>query len=163
LREVLELTRARWSDMAQQRGVVIELRSESARGTATAMAIESELREALVNLVLTAVDAMPEGGTLTLKTGSTGEPGEQEGRVFIEVSDDGVGMDEDTRHRCLEPFFTTKGERGTGLGLAMVYGIAQRHGMSIDIRSAPGQGTTFRLTFPDRPPQAQPARVPTRV
>jgi CheY-like chemotaxis protein len=70
-------------------------------------------------------------------------------------------MDEETRRRCFEPFFTTKGERGTGLGLAMVYGIAQRHGMSIDIRSAPGEGTTFRLTFPDRPPQAQvPVPVP---
>jgi CheY-like chemotaxis protein len=113
------------------------------------------LREALVNLVLNGVDAMPEGGTLTLRTGTTGETGEQEARVFIEVSDTGIGMDEDTRRRCLEPFFTTKGERGTGLGLAMVYGIAQRHGMSIDIRSLPGAGATIRLTFPDRPPQAQ--------
>jgi len=164
LREVLELTRARWSDMAQQRGVVIETRIESARGTATAMAIESELREALVNLVLNAVDAMPEGGTLILRTGSTGDDRDHEGRVFIEVSDTGVGMDEDTRRRCLEPFFTTKGERGTGLGLAMVYGIAQRHGMSIDIHSAPEEGTTIRLTFPDRPPQAQvvPVIPPTR-
>ena len=59
-------------------------------------------------------------------------------------------MDEATRRRCLEPFFTTKGERGSGLGLAMVYGIAQRHGMDIDIESAPGKGTTFRLTFPRR-------------
>jgi signal transduction histidine kinase/CheY-like chemotaxis protein len=154
LREVLELTRARWSDMAQQRGVVIETRIESLRGTATALAIESELREALVNLVLNAVDAMPEGGTLTLRTGHTGEGPDSAGRVFIEVIDNGIGMDEETRRRCLEPFFTTKGERGTGLGLAMVYGIAERHGMSIDIRSAPRAGTTFRLTFPDRPPQA---------
>jgi CheY-like chemotaxis protein len=151
---VLELTRARWSDMAQQRGVVIETRIESARGTATAMAIESELREALVNLVLNAVDAMPAGGTLTLRTGSSGDFADAAGRVFIEVSDTGIGMDEDTRRRCFEPFFTTKGERGTGLGLAMVYGIAQRHGMSIDIQSVPGAGTTLRLTFPDQAPQA---------
>src|SRR5262249_28973580 len=73
------------------------------------------------------------------------------GRVFIEVVDTGIGMDEDTRRRCLEPFFTTKGERGSGLGLAMVYGIAQRHDMNIDINSARGKGTTFRLIFPDRP------------
>ena len=72
------------------------------------------------------------------------------GRVFIEVIDTGIGMDEETRRRCLEPFFTTKGERGSGLGLAMVYGIAQRHDMDIDITSAPGAGTTFRLTFPAR-------------
>jgi CheY-like chemotaxis protein len=57
-------------------------------------------------------------------------------------------MDEETRRRCLEPFYTTKGERGTGLGLAMVYGVAQRHGAELDVRSAPGEGTTVRLSFP---------------
>ena len=146
LREVLDLTRARWSDMAQQRGLVIEPRLEAASGDATALGVESELREALVNLVLNAIDAMPEGGRLTLRAGRDGT--DEDARVFIEVADSGVGMDEETRRRCLEPFFTTKGERGSGLGLAMVYGIAQRHAMEIDIDSAPGKGTTFRLTFP---------------
>jgi signal transduction histidine kinase/ActR/RegA family two-component response regulator len=146
LREVLDLTRARWSDMAQQRGVVIEPRLEAASGDAMAMGVESELREALVNLVLNAIDAMPEGGRLTMRAGRTGTT--EDAPVFLEVADDGVGMDEATRRRCLEPFFTTKGERGSGLGLAMVYGIAQRHDMEIDIESAPGKGTTFRLTFP---------------
>jgi CheY-like chemotaxis protein/anti-sigma regulatory factor (Ser/Thr protein kinase) len=143
---VLDLTRARWSDMAQQRGVVIETRLEAASGDATALGVESELREALVNLVLNAIDAMPEGGRLTLRAGRDGTG--DDARIFIEVTDTGVGMDEETRRRCLEPFFTTKGERGSGLGLAMVYGIAQRHSMEIGIVSAPGQGTTFRLTFP---------------
>jgi signal transduction histidine kinase/ActR/RegA family two-component response regulator len=146
LREVLDLTRARWSDMAQQRGVVIETRLEAASGDANALGVESELREALVNLVLNAIDAMPEGGRLTLRAARDGTG--EDSRVFIEVSDTGVGMDEETRRHCLEPFFTTKGERGSGLGLAMVYGIAQRHAMEIDIVSAPGKGTTFRLTFP---------------
>src|SRR4029079_6866730 len=122
LREVLELTRARWSDMAQQRGVVIEARIESPSDGVTAMGIESELRAALVNLVLNAIDAMPNGGKLTLRSGR-----DSGRRAFIEIIDNGIGMDEDTQRRCLEPFFTTKGERGTGLGLAMVYGIAQRH------------------------------------
>jgi signal transduction histidine kinase/ActR/RegA family two-component response regulator len=152
LREVLDLTRARWSDMAQQRGVVIEPRLEAASGDAMAMGVESELREALVNLVLNAIDAMPEGGRLTVRAGRTGTT--EDARIFLEVADDGVGMDEDTRRRCLEPFFTTKGERGSGLGLAMVYGIAQRHDMEIDIESAPGKGTTFRLTFPRQTPAA---------
>jgi CheY-like chemotaxis protein len=64
------------------------------------------------------------------------------------VSDTGIGMDEDTRRRCLEPFFTTKGERGTGLGLAMVYGMIQRHSAELEIESAAGKGTTVRLGFP---------------
>ncbi len=67
--------------------------------------------------------------------------------MYIEVSDTGVGMDDDTQRRCLEPFFTTKGERGTGLGLAMVYGMVQRHSAEIEIESAPGRGTTVRLVF----------------
>ncbi len=67
--------------------------------------------------------------------------------VVIEVSDTGIGMDEDTRRRCLEPFYTTKGERGTGLGLAMVYGMVQRHSAELEIESAIGKGTTMRLIF----------------
>jgi CheY-like chemotaxis protein len=69
-------------------------------------------------------------------------------RILIDVSDTGIGMDEDTRRRCLEPFYTTKGERGTGLGLAMVYGMVQRHSAELDIDSATGRGTTVRLSFP---------------
>jgi CheY-like chemotaxis protein len=89
---------------------------------------------------------MPEGGTLTVETRSVkGEGGMAS--VVIEVSDTGVGMDEDTRRLCLEPFFTTKGERGTGLGLPMVYGMLQRHSAELEIDSAPGRGTTFRLIF----------------
>ena len=104
------------------------------------MGVESEIREALVNLVFNAVDAMPEGGTLTLRTKVSHRPTRQPTASHVEVSDTGIGMDEDTRRRCLEPFFTTKGERGTGLGLAMVYGIVQRHSADIEIESARGQG-----------------------
>jgi len=155
-REVLELTRARWSDMAHQRGTVIETKVESEGESPIVMALASELREALINLILNATDAMPDGGTLTLRTGHALEAGKGVARrVFIEVSDTGAGMDEATRRRCLEPFFTTKGDRGSGLGLAMVYGIAQRHGADIDIISAPGEGTTFRITFPLTSPAAQ--------
>ena len=157
LREVLELTRARWSDMAQQRGVFIETAVESMADDTTVMVIESELREALVNLVLNAIDAMPEGGKLTLRAGRIGAAVDPASRVFIEVSDTGTGMDEETRRRCLEPFFTTKGERGSGLGLAMVYGITQRHEAEIDIISTPGAGSTFRITFPPPKPAARPA------
>ena len=67
---------------------------------------------------------------------------------MLEVRDTGVGMDEETRRRCLEPFFTTKGKRGTGLGLAMVYGMAQRHDATVEVESEHGAGTTVRLKFP---------------
>jgi signal transduction histidine kinase/ActR/RegA family two-component response regulator len=156
LQDVLELTRARWSDMAQGRGAVIETAVDTQGETPYVMAIEAELREALINLVLNATDAMPEGGRLTLRTGFSLEAGKSVSRrVYIEVSDTGLGMDEATRRRCLEPFFTTKGDRGSGLGLAMVYGITQRHGVDIDIQSAPREGTTFRLTFPLTAPAPQ--------
>jgi PAS domain S-box-containing protein len=151
--QVVDLTRARWSDMAQQRGVAIEMRTELAPNLPGIMGAEHEIRDALTNLIFNAVDAMPTGGTLTLRTKMTPEQGDRPEElaiakfVQIEVIDEGVGMDEDTRRRCLEPFFTTKGERGTGLGLAMVYGMMQRHGADIEIDGELGKGTTVRLRF----------------
>lgn len=147
VQQVLDLTRARWSDMPQQRGIVIALRTELADALPMLPGSVGEIREALTNLVFNAVDAMPDGGTLSVCTSCTGAAGEAR-QVRIEVGDTGIGMDENTRRRCLEPFFTTKGERGTGLGLAMVYGMMERHGASIDIVTAPGQGTAVRLDFP---------------
>jgi len=144
--QVVNLTRVRWSDMPLQSGVVITQHSDLAPGLPSILGVESEIREALTNLVFNAVDAMPSGGTLTLRTRRI--DGIAGGTVAIEVSDTGVGMDEDTRRRCMEPFFTTKGERGTGLGLAMVYGTIQRHNAEIEIDSTPGKGTTFRIRFP---------------
>ncbi len=111
------------------------------------MGDEVELRDALTNLVFNAVDAMPEGGTLTLRTRPVVD-GDGRATVRIEVGDSGVGMDEDTRRRCIEPFFTTKGERGTGLGLASVYGMLQRHSAALEVDSVPGKGTTMRMIFP---------------
>jgi len=146
VQQVIDLTRARWRDMPQSRGIVIRALTELAPDLPEIMGIESEIREALTNLVFNAVDAMPEGGTLTLRTRVThADP--QHPAVAVEVADTGVGMDEDTRRRCLEPFFTTKGERGTGLGLAMVFGMVQRHSAEVEIDSALGAGTTMRLVF----------------
>jgi signal transduction histidine kinase/methyl-accepting chemotaxis protein/ActR/RegA family two-component response regulator len=170
IRQVIDLSRARWSDMPQQRGVCIEMKTDLQENLPPVLGVESEIREALVNLVFNAVDAMSEGGTLTLRT-KTARPPNDPGHevVQVEVSDTGVGMDEETRRRCLEPFFTTKGERGTGLGLAMVYGTIRRHHADIEIDSTPGQGTTMRLVFqvPETPsatvPAPAPVVVPTRL
>jgi signal transduction histidine kinase len=150
--QVVDLTRVRWSDMPQQHGTVIGLVTDLAPELPEIMGAESEIRDALVNLVLNAVDAMPEGGTLTLRTKAVSGRLDALGvalprRVHVEVADTGVGMDEDMRRRCIEPFFTTKGERGTGLGLAMVYGVVHRHSAGIEIESEPDKGTVMRLVF----------------
>ena len=147
IHDAVELTRARWSDIPQQRGTVITLALEPAAGVPAIVGVESEIREALINLIFNAVDAMPDGGTLTIRTRGDDAESTTPRRAHLEVIDTGTGMDAETRRRCLEPFFTTKGERGTGLGLAMVYGMVQRHGANIAIESAPGQGTLVRLTF----------------
>ena len=167
IRGVLELTQARWRDQPQERGAVIELHTELASPPPVVMGAENEIRDALTNLIFNAVDAMPDGGTLTLRatsgvqrlkadTATSESPGAGAAEppaevVCLEVSDTGLGMDGETRRRCLEPFFTTKGERGTGMGLAMVYGMAQRHGADLEIDSTPGKGTTVRLIFPAAP------------
>jgi signal transduction histidine kinase/ActR/RegA family two-component response regulator/HAMP domain-containing protein len=156
--QVAELTRPRWRDIPQSMGQAIELNTDFGQNLPSFNGNASELREALTNLILNAVDAMPAGGVLTLRTRHGGwSPGtqntktESHQRLILEVIDTGVGMDEQTRRRCLEPFFSTKGKLGTGLGLAMVYGIMERHEGNIEIESQPGKGTTVRLVFPVRP------------
>ncbi len=152
VQQVIDHTHARWSDMAQQRGAAIDLRTDLASALPDVMGIESEIREALVNLVFNSLDAMPEGGKLVLRTRvETALAGAKAGThasVRLDVIDTGAGMSEEVRRRCVEPFFTTKGERGTGLGLAMVYGVAQRHDARVEIESSPGAGTMVSLCFP---------------
>jgi len=152
--QVIEMTRPRWRDIPQGRGIMIEVQTDFAAGMPKLAGIESELREALTNLVLNAVDAIPKGGKITLRTRLADYDhvagNSLPAHAILEVSDTGIGMDAETRKHCLEPFFSTKGKRGTGLGLAMVYGVVERHEGKIEIESEPGQGTTMRLIFPLR-------------
>jgi signal transduction histidine kinase/ActR/RegA family two-component response regulator len=147
VQQVLEFTRAKWYDLPQQRGIAVELHTALADDLPGIMGAEGEIRDALTNLVFNAVDAMPDGGTLTVRTRLVADS-EDVQSVRVEVSDTGIGMDDEARRRCLEPFFTTKGERGTGLGLAMVYGMIQRHSAELEIDSAVGRGTTMQIIFP---------------
>ncbi|HYT60105.1 MAG TPA: response regulator [Haliangiales bacterium] len=153
--QVVELTRPRWRDISQQRGISMEVQHDADPHLPEIIGMESELREALTNLIFNALDAMPRGGVIILRT-RVGAWAHRHGgakapsHVVLEVIDTGVGMDEQTRKHCLEPFFSTKGQLGTGLGLAMVYGVVQRHEGAIEIESAPGKGTTMRLIFPVR-------------
>ncbi|HEY7065181.1 MAG TPA: ATP-binding protein [Chloroflexota bacterium] len=164
LREVARLTAPRWRDAAQAQGRAISLHVES-EPDATLEGWPESLREVFTNLVFNAVDALPNGGTIRLAAWRRGP------RTIVEVADSGVGMSPEVQARVFEPFYSTKGERGTGLGLAMVYGIVERHGGQIAVESAPGRGTTFRLTFPwagsgaaeaaadDQPEDERPLRV----
>jgi signal transduction histidine kinase len=111
-------------------------------GSATIAGIGAELREVLTNLIFNAVDAISGTGSVTLRTR------QQDNEVILEVIDTGAGMSVDVRQRCLEPFFTTKGDHGTGLGLAMVFGIIKRHQGTLEIDSEPGEGTTVRIRLP---------------
>jgi PAS domain S-box-containing protein len=149
LHEVARLTAPRWRDAAQAEGRPIALRVDAAPALVVS-GWAHELREAATNLVFNAVDALPRGGEIRLLARERG------GHVVIEVSDDGVGMPPAVRARALEPFFTTKGERGTGLGLAMVFGIAQRHHGAVELESTPEAGTTVRLVLPAGAPTASP-------
>jgi signal transduction histidine kinase len=147
IEQVVQLTEPRWRAQPQESGVVIELRQDLAASLPDVLGDEVELRDALTNLLFNAVDAMPEGGVLTISTRAVVDDAGRHA-VHLEVTDTGIGMDEETRRRCIEPFFTTKGQRGTGLGLASVYGMLQRHDATLEIDSAPGRGTTMRMIFP---------------
>jgi signal transduction histidine kinase len=123
---------------------------------ATVSGIGAELREVLTNLICNAMDAIPGDGLVTLRTRSQGD------EAIAEVIDTGAGMTPEVRERCLEPFFTTKGDHGTGLGLAMVFGIIKRHQGTLEIESEAGKGTTVRIRLPvfAPPPENQKGPVP---
>jgi PAS domain S-box-containing protein len=139
--QVVSLTQPSWKDQALSRGATIAIETRLAAVAAVA-ANEAELREALANLVFNAVDAMPRGGTITVGGRTEAD------FVVLEVTDTGAGMTEQVRKRCLEPFFTTKGERGSGLGLGLAYGIVRRFGGTLNIESEPGVGTTATIRLP---------------
>lgn len=137
------IERAMTSARANQRGRDVELVVQLACGLDT-KGNPSELRRVLTNLIFNAVDAMASGGTLAIRTGA-----HEDGRsVWIEVADTGIGMDEETRTRMFNPFFSTKGTRGTGLGLSVSYGIIQRHRGELVVTSQPAKGTQVRIVLP---------------
>ena len=139
--QAIAFTTPKWKAKARATGATIEVRTDFTE-VPQILACAPELRESLTNLIFNAVDAMPSGGVITVGTRSDGP------NVRIEVRDTGIGMTEEQAARCLEPFFSTKGDHGTGLGLAVVYGIIQRHGGTIEIKSEKGEGTTFSLVLP---------------
>lgn len=141
LEEALDLARMRWQSQIVAPGVQVQFDYQKE----LLPAIEGntdELRETVANLLFNATDALPDGGSVSVSTRL------EENHIFVEVRDDGIGMDEEAQKRAFEPFFTTKLYRGDGLGLSLVYSIMSRHGGEIVINSAVGKGTTAILVFP---------------
>jgi diguanylate cyclase (GGDEF)-like protein/PAS domain S-box-containing protein len=151
VRDAALLTAPRWRDAAQVEGRPIDL-LVATEGHPMVRGSPAQLRDLMTNVIFNAVDALPLGGTIHLRVTADDLVG------VIEISDSGVGMSAEVQERVFEPFFTTKGERGTGLGLAMVFGIVEQHGGKIEVRSAPGQGTTFHIRLPivDTVPEPEP-------
>ncbi|MBN1603747.1 MAG: transporter substrate-binding domain-containing protein [Chitinispirillaceae bacterium] len=142
IRDVVNLTRIRWThhttDNEVSRIHVVFNLTDGALITGK----KSEIHEILLNLVLNAADAMPEGGTLTITT-------EVNNGLEIIVKDTGIGMPEEVVTKCMQPFFTTKGEMGTGMGLTMTQSVVKEHNGTVQIKSQPGEGTEIRLQFPE--------------
>ena len=157
--QVLAITQPRWKDQAEAAGVRMTVQAALAE-TPPVLGHAAELREALTNLIFNALDAMPQGGTLTITTRQVSGSEVDETRAFdpvaervrewveLSVADTGIGMPPAVQARLFEPFFTTKGVRGTGLGLSMVHGIISRHEGEVTVQSAAGQGTTITLRLP---------------
>lgn len=141
LEQTISLTEPKWRRETQARGASIHLQMQL-QPKVSAYADETELREVFTNLIFNAVDAMPQGGAITVRTRI------DELQAIVEISDTGEGMSEEVRRRCFEPFFTTRSDSRTGLGLASAYGIIQRHCGEIQIRSEVGKGSTFTVRLP---------------
>lgn len=141
LNDAIEITRTRWQNEARLRGLNYEVKLV-AETELPANGSASELREVFVNLIVNAVDAMPQGGCLAISCARF------DGQLKLHFADTGGGMPEDVREKVFEPFFSTKGAHGTGLGLSVSYSIIERHGGSIKVDSEPGRGTTFTIELP---------------
>jgi signal transduction histidine kinase/CheY-like chemotaxis protein len=153
VREVVELARPRWRDEAQMRALVIDVGLELGNVPGVAGDAPS-LREVVMNILFNAIDALPKGGTIRVATWSA------DSWVFCSVADDGVGMDDAVRRQALEPFFTTKGPSGTGLGLSVANSIVQRHRGELSLRPNEPRGTVVTLRLPRAVGAAAPAPAP---
>jgi len=147
IKDVVDFTHPKWHGLALAEGREVKFEYDLGEVPPVSGRV-AELREVVTNLIFNSVDAMPAGGTITCGTRSHGS------HVIIELVDTGMGMSESVRQQCLEAFFTTKGDKGTGLGLAMVAAIVQRHDGTMEIESEPGAGTLVRIKLPIGKPEA---------
>jgi PAS domain S-box-containing protein len=148
VQDAIAITRPRWEEKIAHDSRPLHLKLDL-RADELIHGRPAGLGEVMTNLILNAMDAMPEGGTLLISTRRRDQ------QVVVSVADTGIGMPDTVRRRIFEPFFSTKGEAGSGLGLAMTYSIVRRHGGDIHVESEPGKGTTFTLAFPTAQPASE--------
>jgi PAS domain S-box-containing protein len=141
VQDTISLTKPKWREESQSRGITVSILTDLEENVRVE-GYHAELRELVVNLLFNAVEAMEESGTVQIRTSR------QEGRATLEIEDSGKGMTEYERSRCLEPFYTTKIQRGHGLGLSIVHSIVKRHFGELAVESEVGRGTRFRVAFP---------------
>ncbi len=141
VQDAVDYTQPRWQDRPARDGIHIEL-DLFCEPTPGILGNAHELREVVTNLINNACDAMPTGGRLTVTTGAAGD------RAFVEVADEGTGMPAEVKQRIFDPFFSTKGARGSGLGLSVSYTIIKQHHGKVEVDSAPGEGTRIRVELP---------------
>jgi PAS domain S-box-containing protein len=150
IRDALDLTRARWRDDARAAGVAYDVIFRPEEGV-IALCDQSAMREVFVSIIINAIEAMPSGGRLTITSLV------ERDHLLVHFVDTGTGMSGETRQRIFEPFYTTKGAKGQGMGLAVTYGIVERHGGEITVSSEPGHGSTFTIRLNRAPePEAVP-------
>ncbi|OLE55951.1 MAG: hypothetical protein AUG51_00775 [Acidobacteria bacterium 13_1_20CM_3_53_8] len=157
LLDATEITRTRWKNEARLRGLEYDVEVEQTPAPLYTFGNASELREVFVNLIVNAVDAMPAGGHLSIGIKR------EDDRLRLRFKDTGIGMTDEVRERIFEPFYTTKGAQGTGLGLAVSYGIIERHSGLISVKSELGRGTTFTIDLPATEPAQKDASETSMV
>ena len=139
--EAVTQSRPKWKDEPNSRGISVDIVTEL-EATSPISGNGSQLRDVVENIILNSVDAMPEGGAVTIRTS------EEDDCVQIAITDTGTGMEEETRQKVFEPFFTSKDRRGAGLGLSVCWGILQRHNGQIEVSSESGNGAVFIIRLP---------------
>lgn len=142
IKQAIKFTTPRWKDMAQSNGITYNFNTDCLKSVSIIQGNPSGLREIFVNLINNSLDAMYDGGTLSFKSWEGDET------IFVRISDTGTGISDDVKARIYDPFFTTKGTKGSGLGMSVVNSIVKRHNGKIEVQNNVGKGCTFILSFP---------------
>jgi signal transduction histidine kinase/CheY-like chemotaxis protein len=142
VQNAISLTRPRWKEQSETEGATINVVTDLAKEAPAIHGDKIEMEEAVTNLILNAVDAMPTGGTMTFKTRV------ERNMSTIEISDNGEGMTHEVKARCFEPFFSTKGPMSSGMGLSVTKAIIARHKGTMELDSEPSKGTTVTIRLP---------------